>query len=57
MLFDAPDVVTARKLLTDVLTDFSEKTPIAMQCFKNGFDYATAVMALPELTESVCNSR
>ncbi len=48
LLFDAPDMVTARKLLNDVLADFSEKTPRAMQCLESGFDDATAVMALPE---------
>jgi putative transposase len=49
LLFDAPDMVTARKLLTDVLADFSEKAPKAMECLESGFDDATAVMALPEL--------
>jgi putative transposase len=48
LLFDAPDMVTARKLLTDVLADFSEKAPKAMECLESGFDDATAVMALPE---------
>ena len=47
LLFDAPDVITARKLLTDVLADFSEKAPKAMRCLEGGFDDATAVMALP----------
>ncbi len=48
LLFDAPDMITARKLLTGVLADFSEKAPKAMQCLESGFDDATAVMALPE---------
>ena len=48
LLFYAPDMVTARKLLTDVLADFSEKAPRAMECLENGFDDATAVMVLPE---------
>ena len=47
LLFDAPDMITARKLLTGVLADFSEKAPKAMQCLESGFDDATAVMALP----------
>ncbi len=48
LLFDAPDLVTARRLLDDVLADFSEKAPKAMECLENGFDDATAVMVLPE---------
>ena len=48
LLFDAPDLVTARKLLNDVLADFSEKAPKAMVCLESGFDDATVVMALPE---------
>ena len=48
LLFDAPDLVTARKLLNDVLADFAEKAPKAMRCLESGFDDATVVMALPE---------
>ena len=48
LLFDAPDLVTARKLLNDVLADFSEKAPKAMSCLESGFDDATVVMNLPE---------
>jgi putative transposase len=48
LLFDAPDLVTARKLLNDVLANFSEKAPKAMVCLESGFDDATVVMALPE---------
>lgn len=48
LLFDAPDLVTARRLLDDVLADFSEKAPKAMECLENGFDDVTAVMVLPE---------
>jgi len=41
-------LVTARKLLNDVLANFSEKAPKAMVCLESGFDDATVVMALPE---------
>jgi len=40
-------MVTARKLLADVLADFSEKAHRAMECLECGFDDATAVMFLP----------
>jgi putative transposase len=48
LFFDAPDMVTARKLLADVLADFSEKAPRAMECPENGFDDVISVMVLPE---------
>lgn len=48
LLFDAPDLVTARKLLDDILADFSEKAPKAMSCLESGFDDATVVMSLPQ---------
>jgi len=41
-------MVTAHKLLTDALADFSEKAPKPMECLERGFDDATAIMALPE---------
>lgn len=34
LLFDSPDLVTARKLLNDVLADFSERAPRAMSCLE-----------------------
>jgi transposase-like protein len=48
LIFDAPDLGTARKLLVDVLEDFAKKAPKAMDCLESGFDDATVVMALPE---------
>ncbi|NMB40894.1 MAG: hypothetical protein GX996_03050 [Firmicutes bacterium] len=49
LLFDAPDLVTAQKLLNSILADFSEKASKAMACLENRFDDATVVMALPEI--------
>ena len=37
-------MVTARKLLADILADFSEKAPRAMECLENSFDDVTPVM-------------
>lgn len=47
LLFDAPDKDTARDLLDDVLSDYSELRR-AMNCLEEGFEDATAVMALPK---------
>lgn len=48
LIFDAPDLGTARGLLADVLEHFTEKAPKAMECLENGFDDAAVIMALPE---------
>ncbi|MGE5553230.1 MAG: IS256 family transposase [Betaproteobacteria bacterium] len=48
LVFDAPDLRTARRLLDDVLADFQERAPRAMERLERGFEDAMAVMALPE---------
>lgn len=48
LLFDAPDLATARSLLEDVLREFQGQAPRAIQRLEDGFDDATAVMVLPE---------
>ena len=48
VMFDAPDMETARLLFQQILNDYQEKAPKAMKVLENGFDDATAVMALPE---------
>jgi putative transposase len=47
-ILDAPDPDTARLLLNQALRDYSEKAPKAMRVLEEGFDDATAVLALPE---------
>lgn len=47
-VFDAPDLKTARLLLEDVLTEYEEKAPKAMNILETGFDDATAVLVLPK---------
>jgi hypothetical protein len=39
---------TARKLLSEIVTDFAGKAPKAIECLENGFEDAMAVMAIPE---------
>ena len=45
---EAPDSKTARKLLNDVLEEYKEKVPKAMEVLEEGFKDATAVLELPE---------
>ncbi|GLG01622.1 IS256 family transposase [Alicyclobacillus hesperidum subsp. aegles] len=47
-ILDAPDVETARLLMNQVVSDYSEKAPKAIQVLENGFDDITAVLSLPE---------
>ena len=47
-ILDAPDVLTARLLMDQVASDYSEKAPKAIQILENGFDDITAVLSLPE---------
>jgi transposase-like protein len=47
LLFTAPDLPTARSLLTDVLHDFEARAPKAMALLEAAFDDLMAVMALP----------
>lgn len=48
LVFDAPDLKTARRLLDDVLADYQERAPRAMERLESGFEDAMAVMMLPE---------
>lgn len=47
LLFDAPDLATARQLLADILDQFTEQAPRAMERLEQGFEDAMAVMILP----------
>src|SRR5690606_40889407 len=47
-ILDAADSQTARLLLNETLKAFEEKAPKAMHILENGFEDATAVLALPE---------
>jgi len=47
-ILEAPDSKTARKLLNDVLEEYKEKAPKAMEVLEEGFEDATAVLELPE---------
>src|SRR5690606_38062537 len=47
-ILDAADIETARMLLNEMLKVFEEKAPKAMRILENGFEDATAVLALPE---------
>lgn len=46
-IFAAPDLSTARTLLERFSTDFVARAPKAVQVLEQGFDDATAVLALP----------
>jgi putative transposase len=48
LMFNAPDIETARDLLESIALEFSQKAPRAVSCLEAGFDDAMAVMALPE---------
>ena len=47
-ILDAPDMATARLLMNQVVGDYEEKAPKAIQTLENGFDDITAVLVLPE---------
>ncbi len=47
LLFTAPDLATARSLLTDLLRDFEARAPKAMTLLEAAFEDLMAVMALP----------
>ena len=49
LMFNAPDIKTARNILDDIVDEYAEKAPRAIACLEGGFDDAMAVMALPEL--------
>ncbi|MCR4425159.1 MAG: transposase, partial [Firmicutes bacterium] len=48
LVFDAPDMATARRLLNDILRDYGPRAPRAVERLEAGFDDAMAVMSLPE---------
>ncbi|SDX00426.1 Transposase, Mutator family [Alicyclobacillus hesperidum] len=47
-ILDAPDVVTARLLMDQVVSDYSEKAEKAVTLLETAFDDITAVLCLPE---------
>ena len=47
-ILEAPDPDTARMLLNQTITAYSDKAPTAMRTLEAGFDDATAVLSLPE---------
>jgi len=47
-ILQAPDIETARMLLKKTLDAYEKKAPRAMKILEEGFDDATAVLALPE---------
>lgn len=47
LVFDAPDMETARSLLSGIIRDFGSKAPRAIERLEAGFEDAMAVMALP----------
>jgi putative transposase len=49
ILFEAPDLATARLLLNQLLQSYTGRASKAMATLEAGFDDATAVLALPEL--------
>lgn len=48
MIFEAPDVPTARKFLEETLSAYEGKAPQAMKRLEAGFDDAVAALALPD---------
>ena len=47
-ILDAPDIQTARLLLSKTIDTYQDKAPKAIKALENGFDDATAVLMLPE---------
>ncbi len=47
LIFDAPDMETARRLLNETIEAFSARAPKAVERLEAGFEDAMAVMALP----------
>ncbi len=48
VLFEAPDLATARAPLSQITDTFTERAPKAVAVLEAGFDDATAVLALPD---------
>jgi len=47
VMYDAPDLASARAILNRIITDFEDKAPKAMAVLEAGFDDVVAVMSLP----------
>lgn len=47
-VLDAPDLKTARMLAVQVIEEYRERAPKAIEILENGFDDVTAVLVLPE---------
>lgn len=47
LVFEAPDLTTARTQRDTILTAYADRAPQAMTTLEHGFDDATAVLALP----------
>lgn len=48
LMFEAPDMETARRLRDDIMAEFADKAPRSVDILEAGFDDAMAVMTLPE---------
>jgi len=48
LIFEAPDLATARRLLAELVNDFGERAPKAVERLEEAFEDALAVLALPE---------
>lgn len=48
LIFDAPDLVTARRLMEETVRGYAERATKAVERLEAGFEDAMAVMALPE---------
>lgn len=48
LVFEAPDLTTARTQRDAILAAYAEQAPQAMRTLEDGFDDATAVLALPQ---------
>ncbi|MBE3578239.1 MAG: IS256 family transposase [Limnochordales bacterium] len=48
LVFDAPDWETARRLKEELVRDYAERAPRAVEILESGFEDAMAIMALPE---------
>ncbi len=48
LVFDAPDLPTARRLMNELAQDFGTQAPKAVERLEAGFEDAMGVMALPE---------
>lgn len=48
LMFNAPDMQTARQLFEDIVSVYAAKAPRSILCLEAGFEDAMAVMILPE---------